>query len=118
MTFDNKFYQREYYKKNPDRFLYWQVKGRANRAGLPFNLELSDIVIPERCPILDIPMKRNIGGLSRAQDSPSIDRIVPALGYVKGNIHVISMRANVMKNDATPEQLRKFAEWVLKTYPV
>jgi hypothetical protein len=48
--------------------------------------------------------------------SPSLDRIKPELGYVPGNIQVISARANVMKNDATPEELLAFANWVYRTY--
>ncbi len=113
----NKAYQRNHYKKYPDKYLYWSIKYRAKQKGLPFDLELSDIIIPEVCPILGIPIQRNIGGLSRAQNSLSIDRIIPELGYVKNNIQVISMRANVMKNDASVEELRKFAEWVQKTFP-
>lgn len=112
----NKLYQREYFKSNPNKYLYWSIKGRARKKKLPFNLDLSDLVIPDICPILNIPLRRNIGGLSNTQDSPSVDRIIPELGYVKGNIQIISMRANLMKNDATPDQLRSFADWVIKTY--
>ena len=43
-------------------------------------------------------------------DRPSLDRIDGAKGYVKGNVRVISHRANMLKNDATIEEL----ELVLK----
>ncbi len=112
----NREYQREYFKKNREKYLYWQVKGRALRNGLPFNLEHSDLEIPDTCPILGIPLFRNTGGNRPTANSPSVDRIIPELGYTKGNIQIISQRANVMKNDANPEELRKFAEWVLKTF--
>ena len=39
-----------------------------------------------------------------------------SLGYVRGNVTVMSMKANIMKGDATPEELLQFAEWVLRTY--
>lgn len=113
----NKEYAREHFKNNPDLYLYWSVKGRANRSGLPFDLEKSDIVIPSHCPVLGIPLFRNTGGKRPTANSPSVDRIIPELGYVKGNIQVISQRANVMKNDASPDELRKFAEWVRNTFP-
>jgi len=112
----NKLYQREYFKNNREKYLYWQVKGRATRGGLPFDLEPEDLVIPEVCPVLGIPLFRNTGGNKPTGNSPSVDRIIPELGYTKGNIQIISHRANVMKNDAKPEELRKFAEWVLSTF--
>lgn len=113
----NKLYQREYFKNNREKYLYWQVKGRAGRGGLPFDLTPEDLKIPSNCPVLGIPLFRNVGGKRPTANSPSVDRIIPELGYTKGNIQIISHRANVMKNDASPEELRKFAEWVLKTFP-
>lgn len=44
--------------------------------------------------------------------SPSIDRIIPELGYVRGNIAVISMRANKLKSDATSEELERISAWM------
>lgn len=47
-----------------------------------------------------------------ADNSPSLDRFKPELGYVKGNIHVISTRANRIKNDATYNEIRKLFYWM------
>lgn len=43
---------------------------------------------------------------------PTIDRIIPALGYVPGNIVVISHRANRMKSDGTAEEHERIAAWL------
>lgn len=67
---------------------------------------------PARCPVFDKPFVERGAGFS--QWSPSIDKVDPRKGYVKGNIQVISMLANCMKRDATPAQLKQFAHWVLK----
>jgi hypothetical protein len=104
----------KFYEDSPIKRWLAVTKNRAKNEGFPFNLVEEDITIPEICPILGIVLKRNKRKLS--YDSPSIDKIRPKLGYVKGNIQVISQRANVMKNDATPEELLKFADWVYKTY--
>jgi hypothetical protein len=90
------------------------IKSRAVARGIPFNLDIEDISFPSVCPVLGLELSREVGGKSVA--SPSVDRIIPSLGYVKGNVQVISELANRMKSDATPEQLILFAEWVLKTY--
>ena len=105
-------YQREYFKKYPNRFIFWQIRTRARTNGIPFDLEEEDIVIPDVCPILGIPLFRNAGGNRPTGNSPSVDRKDPAKGYTKDNIWIISQRANVMKNDATTDELRKFANWV------
>lgn len=75
--------------------LFNAAKSRAAANGREFNIELSDICIPDQCPVLGIPMAR-----------PSIDRIDNNKGYVKGNVRVISYRANVLKNNATVEEIR------------
>lgn len=111
-----KEYQRKHFKENPHKYIYWSAKGRAKKLNLPFDLDFNDTIPPSYCPILGIELKRNTGGKSYSGNSPSVDRIDPSKGYVKGNIQVISQRANVMKNDASPEELLRFADWVIKTY--
>lgn len=85
------------------------AKARASRAGVPFALEAKDIIIPQLCPVLGIPL---LVGQSQATDqSPSLDRVVPLLGYVKGNVLVISNRANRIKNNASIHELRTVADF-------
>jgi hypothetical protein len=51
----------------------------------------------------------------RATDnSPTLDRIIPSLGYVRGNVKVISMRANVLKHNASLDELKKLVAWLEK----
>jgi hypothetical protein len=88
--------------------LYKLAKGRAHKKGLEFNIELKDIHIPRKCPILKVPL------ICSTRYSPSIDRIYPDKGYVKGNIAVISALANSMKANATPQELLIFAKNIKK----
>jgi len=109
--------RKNYIKANPAQQILKTARHRAKKRGLPFNLDISDIVLPEKCPILKLPLKLNMGtGAGGRNDSYSLDRIIPSLGYVKGNVQVISHKANSMKYSASPEELLLFAEWINKTY--
>ena len=96
--------------------MWRRAKSRVVKSGVPFDIEVSDIIIPEFCPILEIPLVVYKGRSGGEHNSPALDRIDNNLGYVKGNIMVISHLANMMKSSASLEQLKKFADWVLTTY--
>lgn len=97
-------------------YLLNHAKKRALKNNIPFNITVEDIYIPKYCPVLGLELVINKD--KAGPNSASIDRIVPELGYVKGNIQVISRRANVMKNDATKEELVQFADWIYKSFGV
>jgi len=79
--------------------------------GIPFDLTPEDIIIPEFCPILGIRLE--ISTNKSKASSPSIDRIFPEKGHVRGNVRVISHKANAMKSDCTdPEVFLRLAEYV------
>jgi len=85
------------------------TKSRAKKEGIPFNLSLEDIIIPEKCPILGIPIK--VGTGYGRSNSPSLDRFYPNIGYVKGNISIISNKANTIKNASSFEEFEKVYFW-------
>lgn len=99
---------------NPERKMYTQARNRAKRNGLDFNIEVSDIIVPEYCPLLGI--KLFPGTKDNYRSSPSLDRIDPTKGYIKGNVNVISSIANTMKSNATKQELLTFANNIIKVY--
>jgi hypothetical protein len=109
--------QREYYAspENRAKKLLSKTKERARKEGIPFNLDLDDIIIPTHCPYLGIELTHYLGQ-GYLDSNSSIDKIIPELGYVKGNVQVISRLANQMKNSATREQLITFANNILRMY--
>lgn len=91
--------------------MFVQAKSRAKQKGIKFDIALEDIPDkPDLCPILGIPLKVHEGFSGWHDDSPSLDRIVNEKGYVKGNIRIISNRANRLKLDATFDELEKILE--------
>lgn len=99
--------------RRPEAELLRAARKRAKRQGLPCTITESDIIIPKICPALGIALSRGVGKSSRRAASPTLDKIIPELGYVPGNIQVISGLANLMKSYALPDQLRRFAKWIL-----
>ena len=94
--------------ENPAKAILHRVKYRAKRLGIPFSLTESDIVIPDVCPYLGIRLCPCTE--KRGDKSPSLDRINSALGYVPGNVEVISDRANRIKNNGSAEEHEKIAK--------
>ena len=95
--------RRKKISQSPINRMFKNAKNRSSLKGLPFNIQLSDITIPDICPVLGIKIKA--GDKFVGDCSPTLDKIVPSLGYVKGNIRVISHRANRLKCDATVEEI-------------
>lgn len=103
-------YKRSLCRQNPIGYMIQRIKSRAKLGNIPFDLSKEDIVIPDICPVLGIALKVNSGKVG--PDSISLDRLIPELGYVKGNVMVISHKANTIKNNATLEELEKLVDWL------
>jgi hypothetical protein len=90
------------------------LRTRCKKAGLPFNLTIEDFNFPKVCPALGIPLEKTFNKDSRCvsnENTPSLDRIVPELGYVKGNIVIVSKKANTMKSNGNWQDLQKLADF-------
>ncbi len=98
------------YRKHWARRILAQAHIRAVKDGIPFDLTEADIVMPVFCPVLGI--KLVIGTKGQTDASPSIDRFVPSLGYVRGNVAVISNRANRLKSDGTLAEHEALVAWM------
>ncbi len=93
--------------------MFVAAKSRAVKSGIPFTITEADITVPDKCPALGIPLVGSRGeGVGGRPNSPSLDRIVPSLGYVPGNIAVISFKANAIKRDASLKELRGVLQYM------
>lgn len=124
-----KAYHREYRRRNahkfaeysrafrdrttPEKSLWLWARKRARARGINFNIDLDDIVIPDLCPILGIKLEKSSDHVK--PESPTLDRIDNQKGYIKGNVAVISWRANSIKKDATLEEVRAIARYMEQT---
>lgn len=102
-----KNYNREDYRRG----MLNRARSAAKR-GVPFNLEsIEDIPYETHCPVFGVKL---VVGTKQHDFSPSIDKIVPELGYTKGNVIVVSFLANRIKSNATPEQIMAVAKFYKK----
>lgn len=90
------------------------AQSRAVKKGLDIDIVYTDILVPDECPVFKQPIRKSKGKAN--EFSPSLDRIDNSKGYIKGNIQVISNKANAMKGNSTIPELIQFAKWVLKEY--
>ena len=66
----------------------------------------------KNCPACGVLFDLDPDLSSGREDSPSIDRVHPELGYVAGNLALICYHCNSMKRDATPKQLESLVRWL------
>lgn len=96
-------------RANPIKVLLTLARTRAKRKGLRFSLTVEDFPdgVPAICPVLGLPLVRGRG--VPCHNSPTLDRIKPELGYVSGNVRIVSHRANSLKRDMTSSEARLIA---------
>jgi hypothetical protein len=83
---------------------------KAHNTRWEWDIDFGDIEFPTHCPMLGIELNYFATGME--ENSPSFDRLNPKKGYVKGNVVIISCRANRIKNDGTYEEHQKIADFM------
>jgi hypothetical protein len=99
--------------KYPVRRLLAYAKNRAKSKNVPFMLTESDLLpLPKVCPVLGIQLIYNPTKKHAEAASISVDEVIPGLGYVKGNVAIISTKANKMKGSNTSQTLSRLLAYV------
>jgi hypothetical protein len=92
------------------RLLARAKRGAAGR-DIEFHLTESDLELPLKCPVFGCDLNYISLATKVCPETPSVDRIDNSKGYIPGNVHVISFRANKLKNDATLAELISLGQW-------
>lgn len=98
-------------KEDPQGYWITNLRIRARKMGLPFNLTKEDLPVPDLCPVLKIPLIFASGG-KPTPNSPSADRVDNSKGYIKGNVRIISFKANRAKGDMTLEDAERLVSYM------
>lgn len=94
---------------NVAKCLWREARRRSLQKGVPFTLRPEDIIVPDVCPVLGTPFR--LGSGCSLDESPTLDRLRPELGYTKENVQVISYKANRIKNNATLEDMAHLVDF-------
>jgi len=105
---------KRYRAENPHMAVYTNRKSNAKRMGKEFTIAFEDMAFPTHCPALGIELDYGKKRGRPEDNSPSFDRVDNDLGYIKGNVIVVSQLANRIKNSATPEQVIAVGEFYKK----
>jgi hypothetical protein len=106
-------------KTNPLKTMLRRVRNRAARSGLEFSITEVDLLVdgkvPIICPVFGTQLVYDGGNGAPGKYRPetaSLDRIDNSLGYVPGNVMIISFRANRVKQDATLKEIQQIASYM------
>lgn len=104
-----------HYRKDPVWSMLRRAKARAKKEGFEFDLTVDDISpLPDKCPVLGLQLR--LSEFSQDPCAYSLDRIDNKQGYIRGNVAVMSYRANRLKNDGTAEDHEAIAAWMRKQH--
>lgn len=106
----------EYRNKNYIQMMLKSAKTRCDKNGMEFSIAEEDLTIPTHCPYMGMELTQTSGTRKPNPSNMSLDRVDNSRGYVKGNVQIISVMANLMKRDATVEELIEFAKGILNTH--
>lgn len=92
-----------------------RAKSRSQFLKVPFDLtpEYLESIWTGVCPVLDVPISFTESDRSD-EFTAELDRFIPELGYVKGNVNFLSRKINRLKNSATSKELEQLIHWMKK----
>jgi len=113
-----KQYVRDWEQRHPREYMVMKSKHSAKPRGLLHTITVADLTWPTHCPILGIELVYDRDKKTPRRDCyPTLDRHDNNLGYVPGNVFVISWRANRIKWMATAEELMAVARYAIGGLP-
>jgi len=105
---------RQWKRDNPQRALFLWKRSDARRRGTDFTIEMIDLDWPKDCPVHGVRLLYGPDHGVNNPDQATIDRIDNSLGYISGNVAIMSRRANILKRDATLAELQRLVKWLQK----
>ena len=95
------------------KMLHWaKYRHKKNFKDSQFDLTEADLHWPIYCPALGIELLYESSHSRSIPNTATLDRIDSNLGYIKGNVQILSRKANLIKNYGTPEEVMRVATFM------
>ena len=92
------------------------LRDKSVKNNIPFDITKQDLIDMQNksdtCPCCFEPFDFNLNG--KNPHSPSVDRVIPELGYVPGNVEMICYECNRRKNSSSIEQIERIIRYMKK----
>jgi hypothetical protein len=101
--------KRNFYDRTTEigKWIYRSKTGKNKKGRRELLVEDYKKMIVSHCPLLGMKLSyENYKQKKMPDNYATLDRINPNLGYVLGNVQIISYRANCIKNSATLEEMK------------
>lgn len=101
--FENLSFEEQKLHKRKSK-MFRKLKTQSGPRQSKFDLVFEDIEWPTHCPILKIELDYSLNKRAKF-NTPSFDKVIPSKGYVRGNVYIISAKANFLKNNSSYEEV-------------
>jgi len=103
-------------KLTKEKAILYRTKYRAKKKNLEFSIKAKDLILCKKCPCCGITLIYfNSGKVKPA--TASIDRINPLKGYIPGNVAIICLRCNTLKNNASIQEIFNILKYMQSYLP-
>lgn len=94
---------KQYNSERPFNYAFRRIKLRAKQNDIPFDLDEDYLktLWTGKCAIFDTPLCTPYSTKHQDPNKATVDRIIPDLGYVRGNVMWVSNKANIIKSFGT-----------------
>lgn len=101
------------------RQIFMKRRRVARVKSIPFEIdwEYALSLLTPNCAILGTPLNWCEKTEKPKPDSPSLDKIIPELGYIKGNVAWVSHKANTIKSYGSLEEHQKIVDYIKSAHP-
>lgn len=99
------------------RAAFYAARNRAKKRGLDFNLILADLGTSTYCAVTGVEFDMTRSFRQGNIFVPSLDRVDPSLGYVRGNVRMVCHGYNLAKHTGTDADVLKLARALVKMFP-